>query len=341
VSIVPSGGRADDELVAPGTVLRQGALLAADPAGTIDFKLDSKIQRCQSRPASQVRLTAAGDVLLEFVRGTVWCGTTDEGGVVSFAVGGDVLRVDDPVFSVSLDEAGAIEVRVVQGFVQVAGGPTLGEGQRGNRSAPGAAWTVGPFGLGELPSDGENDEGPVARRLLDEVLATLPPLRYPRLTAEQSPTVGAFAALGSMPVVVVDTGDASAVAFATNLFGGLVSPLWDLPVEVSAAAEEEARARLEAGEVGLVITSAGGDGVPLFEDGQGQVWRAVDAGDPELRRALQGAVVTALQASCEFGDSGEAARSAPDQSCYEQIYASSIGVIPVPLSVFAPFLGLG
>jgi hypothetical protein len=343
VGIVPSGGRADDELVAPGTELRKGSLLAADPAGTVDFKLDQKVKRCQARPASQVRLVADA-VLLEFVQGTVWCGTSDEGGLVSFSVGDQLIRANDPVFSVTVGEGGQVEVRVIQGFVQVDGGPTLGEGQRGNRSAQGEAWTVGPFGLGELPSQDENDEGPVVEGILGEVMAGLSPIRYPRPVLERSPTLEP--AIGGEPllVLVVGTGDDPGPAnFSTELFGSLVAEQWDVPVDVEVTDEKDALARLEAGEAGIVVTpGAAGGYVPLFEDGQGEVWRAVvNPDDAELRAALEGTIRTALQASCDADDGGTAQRSAPEQSCYEQIYGAAIGGDPVPLSPFAGLLGLG
>ena len=342
VGIVPSGGRADDELVAPGTELRKGSLLAADPAGTVDFKLDQKVKRCQARPASQVRLVA-DEVLLEFVQGTVWCGTSDEGGLVSFSVGDQLIRANDPVFSVTIGDDGQVEVRVIQGFVQVDGGPTLGEGQRGNRSGQGEAWTVGPFGLGELPSQDENDEGPVVEGILGEVMAGLSPISYPRPVLDRSPTLEP--AIGGSPLVVlvVGTGDDTGPGdFSSELFGGLVAEQWGVPVEVEVTDEQDALARLEAGEAGIVVAPGDAGGyVPLFEDGQGQVWRAVvDPDDGELRSALEGTIRTALQASCDADGGGTARRSAPEQSCYEQIYGSTIGGDPVPLSPFAGLLGL-
>jgi hypothetical protein len=342
VAIVPSGGRADDELVAPGTELRRGALLIADPAGTVDFTLDRKIQRCQARPASQVRLVASDDALLEFVQGTVWCGTTAGGGSATFTVGGQVLTADDPVFSVTAGDDGQVEVRVIQGFLQVQDGPTLGEGQRGNRSGEGETWTVGPFGLGEMQSIDENDEGPVVQRLLDEVLSGLPPLSYPVPDVQRSPTLQRAADAGALRVLVV-TDDGGPVDLVKELFGGLVADRWDVPVEVEVVEPEDALTQLQAGEAGIVVTpEAGGGYVPLFEDAQGQVWRALaDDQDAELASALQGTIVTALQAFCEPDDSGRAPRSAPEQSCYDQIYSRTIGVDPVPLGPFAGLLGLG
>jgi hypothetical protein len=161
---------------------------------------------------------------------------------------------------------------------------------------------------------------------------------------DRSPTLEPTIGGDPLLVLVVGTGDDPGPAnFSSELFGNLVAEQWGVPVDVQVTDEQDAMARLEAGEAGIVVAPGAAKGyVPLFEDGQGQVWRAVvSPDDRELRAALEGTIRTALQASCDADGSGTARRSAPEQSCYERIYGSTIGGDPVPLSPFSGILGLG
>ena len=62
--------------------------------------------------------------------------------------------------------------------------------------------------------------------------------------------------------------------------------------------------------------------------------------DGQLHAALEGTIRTALPGivRCRRRRDGTAERS--EQSCYEQIYGSTIGGDPVPLSPFSGSLGL-
>jgi hypothetical protein len=338
IDIVPNGGRADDELIAPGSDLRQGALLAADPAGAVDFKLDRKIRRCQARPGSRVRVEPGNGVLLEFVAGTLWCGTTADDESVILRAGDRVFRASDPVFSLTVGESGEVELRVLQGEV-LAGegdGAMLVAQDRRATYAPGASSPeLGFFGIGEMATDLPTDEGSVARTILDDVTSTLPPVSYPELTLSVTPERPWVKEGANFVVVVDDRGSQGPAGMTAAFFGQIVGDRWGYAADVVTAAPEEARAALENGEAGILVSPDGG-GVPFFQDDDGMVWRLVVNGDDEVAQALAGTLRTSLRVPC--GDTRR--RQSGEQSCYEDLYSGNFGTSPPPLTPLAALVGL-
>jgi hypothetical protein len=338
IDIVPNGGRADDELIAPGSDLRQGALLAADPAGAVDFKLDRKIRRCQARPGSQVRLEPGDGVLLEFVAGTLWCGTTADDESVVLRAGDRVFRASDPVFSLTVGESGEVELRVLQGEVLAGEGENARLVAQDRRAtyAPGAASPeLGFFGIGEMAADLPTDEGSVARDILGDVTSTLPPVSYPELTLAVSPDRLWVKEGANFLVVVDDRGSQAPAAMTAAFFNQVIGDRWGSAADVVTAAPEEARAALENGEAGILV-SPEGEGVPFFQDDDGTVWRFVVNGDDEVAQALAGTLRTSLRVPC--GDTRW--RQSGEQSCYEDLYSGNFGTSPPPLTPLAPLVGL-
>jgi hypothetical protein len=277
-----------------------------------------------------------------FTGGNVVCRTSTNKVRKSFMVeGGYRIEASDPVFRVEVD-GDASSVQVLQGFIAIVKDDqrtVVGPGQQVSLT-DGQASGLGPFDPTSLPKD---DATAMGRYLAATTGAVS--VSYPALNKQQSSTVKTYtptddASPTVIPVVVNEISGAGDVrTFASAMLARLRTP-WDLSFDVTIG---KAGSKDVPKPAGIVITASeppSTQAIPFVDDGARTWWMSVDAKDAVFKNALQGFLVTSLQAKCP-GKDLTTTLAAPRPSCYAATYADVFGGATPPLDPFLDVLALG
>jgi hypothetical protein len=342
VDVRAPGGSIDGEDADPGDKVAEQASLVVNPEGLLEFELSQGPHRCTATSRATLVVRPDSDTLAFFTGGSVVCRTSTNKARKSFMVeGGYRIEASDPVFRVEVD-GDASSVQVLQGFIAIVKGDqrtVVGPGQQLALVA-GQASGLGPFDAASLPKD---DATAMGRYLA--VTSGAVSLSYPALNKQQSSTVKTYtpsddAAPTVIPVVVNESSGAGDVrTFASAMLARLSTP-WDLSFDVTIG---KATSKDVPKPAGIVITTAkppSTQAIPFVDDGTRTWWMSVDAKDSVFKNALQGFLVTSLQAKCPAKDL-TTTLAAPRPSCYAETYVDVFGGGTPPLDPFVDLLALG
>jgi hypothetical protein len=339
------GGLIDGQEADPGDKFAERASLVVNPEGLLEFELSQGPHRCTATSRATLVVRPDSDTLALFTGGSVVCRTSTNKVRKSFQVeGGYRIEASDPVFRVEVDGDDA-SVQVLQGFVAIVKDDqrtVVGPAQQVTL-AGGQASGLGPFDAVSLPKDDATAMG----RYLDVVTSgSTVGLTYPAAPdKKESSTVRTYTPLDDasptvIPVLVNETSGAGDVqSFASQLLGRLSVP-WNLSFDV---AVRSATAKDVPKPAGIVVTTSkppDAQAIPFIDDGTSTWWLAVDAKDVAFKNALQGFLVTSLQARCPAKNLS-AIVAAPRPSCYASTYVDVFGGGTPSLDPFADLLALG
>jgi hypothetical protein len=341
IDVRSPGGSIDGEEADPGDKVAEQASLAVNPEGLLEFELSQGPHRCTATSRATLVVRPDSDTLALFTGGSVVCRTSTNKVRKSFQVeGGYRIEASDPVFRVQVDGDDS-SVEVLQGFVAIVKGDqrtVVGPAQQVSL-AGGQASGLGPFDAASLPKDDATAMG----RYLDAVSSSgALGLAYPAAPDKtNSSTVKTYTPLDDasptvIPVLVNDSSGADDVqSFASQLLDRVAAP-WNLSFDVTIG---RATSKDVPKPAGIVVTTSkppDAQAIPLVDDGTRTWWLAVDPKDKTFKNALQGSVVTALQARCPTKNLS-AVVAAPRPSCYASTYVDVFGGGTPTLD---PFLGL-
>ncbi len=326
-SIVPVGGTVDGARAFQGQDVAAQDVVSTEPNGKVIFALTKLLPFCQVETDSAVQVLPGNGALVDVQRGTALCRTSAGGQLKQFVAGGVVVTASDPVVLLGWDGDTAT-VQVAQGYVKVAGNGDsviVGANQQA-QSGPGGTG-VGPWDPGDIP-DGQTRDA--AAQQMDQAVAAQGRVRYPGLTANQSPTLKTAQDRGALVIGVDDQGIDT---FVQELFGEMGN-LWKVTVSTQSGTDESL-------DRDIIITSSppkGSNAVPIGEVDGTTYFALTRQPDKAMTQAIANFLSASLRAECPSQGGGGAA---PGASCYEDVYHVQVGADLVPLGPLAGYLGLG
>jgi hypothetical protein len=280
--ILTQRGFVDDAPAATGDDVYANGSVSTGDNGSLQFRLQDKIDVCTVVQGSRVDVQPSSDVLLHFSAGTTICKTTADPGVVRLEAEANVeLSMSDPQFLVEVGPDVTI-VRVLKGILTVGSSLSgasvvLGPRQRSDVPAGGDPSTPDIWGTGELKGS-----------VLDAVneLRNLPDPDKSRPDPGNSPILRRIGDTGMINVGLDEVlmGDEfdRVNRFTTSFFSDQASH-WNLDDAVEPMPVEAGIEALEGGTIDVFVASGPIEGleqIPLFDDQQGKrYWIHTDPDD--------------------------------------------------------------
>lgn len=293
----------DGERAAGGDAIPPGAVLSTDVGGAAKFSVGTKLDDCQIRPGSSVRLTPAPGVLLDYAGGDTLCrSAAGDLSPVELTAGRTLISLRDPVWAVGTG-GGEVTLRVYRGFVELrapTGPPRLvGPDSQSTASDGGQARAAEHVERASLDD--------LDRRGIDRMEAGLPLPNLQMPPPAGSPGLTGIRQRGALRVAVDSTRDERTASFVDD-FSNFLAQRWDTRVELTGSRRAATDLAQGRADIAVVPTSRAAEGgLTFFDDDADRRWSlVVPNDDPAIRSAL----TDFLRGALEIGEYGRRYRAA-------------------------------